>query len=216
MDGESSVRLGHGHSNSNRTLELIAQHGSDAFYKGEIAESIINTIQTTNGTVTLEDMANYKIISRKVASATYRGVELHAVGTPANGAVCLNILKIMEQFDLEDAHDTGLTWHRWDEAQRFAYGARLELGDPSFVGHMAEMEDAMISTEKAEEIRAMIQDNETMPVEYYDPKRLYTTDSHGTSHISAADASGMAVSLTTTVNLLFGAQIMDPLSGVIM
>ncbi|KAI6781745.1 Gamma-glutamyltranspeptidase-like protein [Emericellopsis cladophorae] len=209
--GETMTRPRYG-----RTLQLIAEHGSEAFYKGEIAESIIKTIQDTNGTMTLEDMANYKVISRKVASASYRGAQLHAVGTPANGAVCLNILKIMEQFDLEDADDMGLTWHRYDEAQRFAYGARLELGDPSFVAHMSEMEDDMISTAKAEEIRDLIRDDETMPVDYYDPKRLYTTDSHGTSHISAADASGMAVSLTTTVNLLFGAQIMDPLSGVII
>ncbi len=177
---------------------------------------MIKVIQDTNGTMTLDDLKNYKVISREVAKVTYRGVELHGIGAPANGAVCLNILKIMEQYDPADQKDVNLTMHRFDEAMRFAYSARLELGDPSFVGHMDEMEDEMLSEEKAKEIRGRILDNQTMPVEAYDPKLLYTTDSHGTSHISTADASGMATSLTTTINLLFGAQIMDPVSGVIL
>ena len=166
--------------------------------------------------MTLDDLKNYKVLSREVFGVNYRGAELYGVGAPANGAVCLNILKIMEQYDLADQKDVNLTMHRYDEAMRFAYGARLELGDPSFVSHMSEMEEEMISDEKAKEIQGLIMDNQTMPVEHYDAKRIYTTDSHGTSHISTADASGMAVSFTTTINLLFGAQIMDPLSGVIM
>lgn len=177
---------------------------------------MIKTIQETNGTMTLEDLKNYEVISREVAKVSYRGVELHGIGSPANGAVCLNILKVMEQYDREDRKDVNLTMHRFDEAMRFAYSARMELGDPSFVGHIDELEDEMLSEKKAKEIYNRILDDRTMPIEEYNPKFLYTAESHGTSHISTADASGMATSLTTTVNLLFGAQIMDPVSGVIM
>lgn len=166
--------------------------------------------------MTLDDMKNYKVLSREVLDIDYRGAKLHGIGSPANGAVCLNILKIMEQYDTADREDVNLTMHRFDEAMRFAYGARLELGDPTFVSRMSEIEGQMISGKKAKEIRDLIRDNQTMPVEHYDPKHLYTSDGHGTSHISTADASGMATSLTTTINLLFGAQIMDPVSGVIM
>lgn len=166
--------------------------------------------------MTLEDLQNYKVISREVASISYRGAELHGIGAPGSGAVALNILKIMEQYDLADRKDVNLTMHRFDEAMRFAFSARMELGDPDFVGHMGEFEDELLSDEKAKEVFGRILDDRTMPVEEYDPKHLYTTESHGTSHISTADASGMAASLTTTVNLLFGAQIMDPVSGVIM
>lgn len=166
--------------------------------------------------MTLHDLQNYEVITRDVANVTYRGVELHGMGAPAGGAVCLNILKIMEQYDPEDWKDINLTWHRFDEAMRFAYSARLELGDPSFVSHMPDFEEVMMSEERAAEIRGRIMDNQTMPVDSYDPKGIYTSESHGTSHIATADASGMATSLTTTINLLFGAQIMDPLSGVIM
>jgi gamma-glutamyltranspeptidase / glutathione hydrolase len=177
---------------------------------------MIAIIQETNGTMTLEDLKQYEVKSRRVPTISYRGLQLHGVGSPAGGAVGFSILKTMEQYDPEDWDDLGLSFHRFDESMRFAYGARLELGDPSFVDHVDEFEAEMLSDDTAEQIRGRIMDNQTQPVEHYDPRMLYTTESHGTSHIVTADQSGMATSLTTTINLLFGAQIMDPLSGVIM
>jgi gamma-glutamyltranspeptidase/glutathione hydrolase len=177
---------------------------------------MIAIIQETNGTMTLDDLRDYQVISRDVAKVSYRGVDLHGISAPAGGAVCLSILKTMEQYDLEDWQDVDLTTHRLVESMRFAYSARLQLGDPSFVDHMNSFQSQMISDKNARDIRNRILDNQTLPVTEYDPLKIYTTDSHGTSHISTADRSGMATSLTTTVNLLFGAQIMDPETGVIM
>jgi gamma-glutamyltranspeptidase/glutathione hydrolase len=62
----------------------------------------------------------------------------------------------------------------------------------------------------------MILDNTTQPVGVYDPSAMFTTDSAGTSHLVTADGGGMTVSATTTINLLFGARVMDPLTGVIL
>lgn len=177
---------------------------------------MIKVIQETNGTMTLDDLKDYKVISREVLNITYRGVELHGVGSPAGGAVGQSILKIMEQYDTAESADVNLTMHRFDEAMRFAYSARLGLGDPDFVDNMVSLEERMVSEEMAKEIRSRIMDNQTLPVEAYNPTGTYLKDSHGTSHISTADGSGMATSLTTTINLLFGAQIIDPVSGVIM
>jgi gamma-glutamyltranspeptidase/glutathione hydrolase len=53
-------------------------------------------------------------------------------------------------------------------------------------------------------------------IAYYDPTGLEVRDTPGTSHIVTADASGMAVTLTTTVNLLFGSTIMVPETGIII
>ncbi|POR37992.1 Gamma-glutamyltranspeptidase 1, partial [Tolypocladium paradoxum] len=64
--------------------------------------------------------------------------------------------------------------------------------------------------------RRRIADDHTQPVRAYDPRAVYAPGGHGTSHIVTADASGMATSLTTTVNLLFGAQLMDAASGVVL
>jgi gamma-glutamyltranspeptidase / glutathione hydrolase len=198
------------------TLVQIANYGSPAFYTGHIAESMIATIRQSNGSMTLSDLADYKIAVRAPLSATFRGYKLHTTGAPASGAVLLGILKAMEQYPLEDFADVNLTTHRFDEAMRFAYGARLELGDPDFVEGVQSTEEMLVSDEAARAIRKKINDRKTQPVEVYDPRMVYLPENHGTSHVVTADKDGMATSLTTTINLLFGARIKDPVSGVIL
>jgi len=93
---------------------------------------------------------------------------------------------------------------------------RANLGDPSFVDGLQEYLDEMVTDATAAEVRGKISDLHTLNVSAYDPKGLKSLQTHGTSHVVTADASGMAVSLTTTVNLLFGSQLMVPETGVIM
>lgn len=73
----------------------------------------------------------------------------------------------------------------------------------------------MISSQVASEVRAKIT-GQAHNVSYYDPAGLESLETPGTSQIVTADASGMAISLTTTVNLLFGSQLCVPETGVIM
>ncbi|KUI53213.1 Gamma-glutamyltranspeptidase 1 [Cytospora mali] len=198
------------------TLEKIGRHGADIFYKGEIAESIVKLVQSANGILTLSDMASYTALPKRPISISFRGFRLYSTGAPSSGSIMLSTLKTMEQYPQPDLADTNLTTHRFLEAMRFAYGARLELGDPAFVSDIEEFEEALLSLPKARDVRSRINDSSTLPVRDYDPGLLFPAESHGTSHIVAADASGMAISSTTTVNLLFGAQIMTPDSGVIL
>lgn len=176
---------------------------------------MINLIQANNGTMTMDDLKNYKILVRQPLSIDYRGYRVFANTAPSSGAITLSMLKTMEQYPLSDRKDANLTTHRFNEAMRFAYGARVELGDPNFIRHIEQYESNLISAAKAKEISSRIRDNETQPVEAYDPNRTYTAQGHGTSHIVAVDGSGMAISSTTTLNLLFGAQIMTPDTGII-
>jgi len=198
------------------TLEKIGKYGADAFYQGEIAESMISVLQRENGTMTLEDLRSYQAISREALEISYRGYKLYTSGAPSSGAVLMGILKIMEQYPVRDWEDVDLTIHRFSEAMRFAYGARLELGDPDFVPASRKVEKMLLSDSWARTVRGIILDNQTQPVEVYDPREIYTTDGQGTSHIVTADKKGMATSMTTTVNLLYGSLIMDPVTGVVL
>ena len=177
---------------------------------------MVKHIRSTNGTMTLDDLKNYTVVSRPVQSVSYRNLTLHTIGVPAGGSIALNILKTLEQFPMSDAEDVTLTAHRAAEAMRFGYGARAKLGDPAFIKGMQALEDELLDEDHAIYTRKRISDNHTLPVREYDPEGLLLPESHGTSHISTADKDGMAVSLTTTVNLLFGAQIMEPESGIIL
>lgn len=74
----------------------------------------------------------------------------------------------------------------------------------------------MLSEQVAAETRSKITDETHNNVSYYDPAGLESLPTNGTSEVVVADASGMAISLTTTVNLLFGSQVIVPETGVIM
>ncbi|KAF4337883.1 gamma-glutamyltransferase [Fusarium beomiforme] len=198
-----------------RTLQAIADHGADVFYTGPFAESMVKTIQDTNGTVTLDDYKNYKVISREVLHTEYKGYDVYGIPAPAGGAVSLNILNTMNGYTHQD-EDRNTTLHIYIEAMKFAYGARLRLGDPAFVDGVPELEREMLNATTGETIRKKIDPRKTQNIKKYDPDGIYSSDGHGTSHIVTADGDGMAVSLTTTVNLIFGSFLMDPLTGVIL
>lgn len=198
------------------TLEVIANEGADAFYTGAIANATISALRKANGTMTLEDLKNYKVAIRKPAQITYRGFKLTSCSAPAGGVVALSALKIVEGYkDFGDPASINLTTHRLDEAIRFAYGERGNLGDPSFFPNLTAYQQNMLSEATAAEIRSKM-DSTSHNVSYYDPGGIESLETPGTSHVVTADARGMAVSLTTTINLLFGSQLMVPETGVIM
>ena len=199
------------------TLETVAQHGPDAFYTGAIANATITALRAANGTMTLADLKNYSVAIRDPAAINYKGHKVTSTTAPSGGIVALAILKIFGEFNENgDPAAINITTHRLDESMRWAYGERTELGDPSFESNVTAFEAKMISDETAEYIRSKISNTQTFNVSYYDPQGIEELPTPGTSHTVTADQSGMAVSLTTTVNLLFGSQLMVPETGVVM
>lgn len=199
------------------TLDTLAQDGPDAFYNGPIAEATIRALQAQNGTMTLEDLQNYTVAIRKPSTITYRDYKLTACSAPSGGEVALATLKILEGYsDVGDPENINLTTHRLDESMKFAYGMRAELGDPLFLTGIDTYQEQMLSEATAEEIRGKISDTQTFDISYYNPKGLESLETPGTSHIVTADHTGLAITLTTTVNLLFGSKLVVPETGVIM
>ncbi|KEF51898.1 gamma-glutamyltransferase [Exophiala aquamarina CBS 119918] len=199
------------------TLETISEKGPDAFYTGSIAETMIAALQEENGTMTMEDLRDYKVSIRPAANITYRGYRIFGCSAPSSGAVALSVLKTVEGYsDFFAADKANLSTHRLDEAIRFGYGERTNLGDPSFVANISDYQDDMLSDRSAAQIRGKILDTRTLNVSAYDPSGIESLETPGTSHIVTADADGMAITLTTTVNLLFGSQLLVPETGIIM
>lgn len=177
---------------------------------------MISLIQKTNGVMTMEDLDGYTVNVKPPLNITFGDFRLFATEAPSSGAVTFSMFKTMQQYAPEGFTDINLTTHRFVEAMKFAYGARLQFGDPAFVKNASELETFLLRDDTAQDIRGRILDDRTQPVEAYDPLSLYMPESHGTSHVVAADASGLTVSSTTTINLLFGAQIMTPDTGIIL
>ncbi|KFY34073.1 hypothetical protein V494_07079 [Pseudogymnoascus sp. VKM F-4513 (FW-928)] len=199
-----------------KTLRTIAKQGASAFYEGPIADATIRALQLANGSMTLDDMSKYEIITRKPVSIDYRGYKMFSTGAPSSGAVALNTFKIIEGYNMSDPDNLKLNTHRLDEAIKFSYGNRNELGDPDFVEGIADFQSQMLDTANASATRNKISDDHTLDPTAYNPKRLSHPDSHGTSHVVTSDASGLSITLTTTVNLSFGSRLCVPETGIIM
>lgn len=177
---------------------------------------MVKAVQDANGTMTAKDLSDYKVVVRDAISIDYRGFKLYSTGSPSSGSVALSILKTIEGYGVTGLKHLDLNTHRLTEAIRFAYGARYELGDPAYVKGVDAFETTMLLPKTAAEIRHKILDSHTKNVSDYNPKHLYLPETHGTSHVVTADKSGMSITLTTTINLWFGSQVIVPETGIIM
>jgi gamma-glutamyltranspeptidase/glutathione hydrolase len=138
-----------------------------------------------------------------------------------SGTITLSALNILAGFDMSNATNLDVSTQRLVEAIKFAYGQRGELADPQYVLNVTELEHLFLEPTTGDVIRRLIHDNSTyQPTEYNPSTYLSIIDENasgvqdsGTSHMVTADESGLVVSLTTTVNLYWGSQIMVPETG---
>lgn len=198
------------------TLETISMWGPDAFYTGPIANATITALRKSNGTMTLDDLKNYTVAIREPLSVDYKGFKVTGTGAPSGGSVLLSILNIFGGYDTSDPAQINVTTQYLDESMRWAYGERTNLGDPSFVSNVTAYQAQMIAPATGATIRSKISKSRTYNVSYYDPAGIQELATPGTSAVMSADQQGMAISLTTTINLLFGSQVLVPETGVIM
>ncbi|KAJ2709456.1 hypothetical protein H4R19_004242 [Coemansia spiralis] len=196
------------------TLEAIARDGPRAFYEGRIARSLTTAIQDNGGILTMDDFAAYRPVDRQPIEGFYHGRKILTGAPPTSGSILLNMLNIVEGYTLALEGPAAVNYHRLVEAMKFGAAQRTFLADPSFVDIGANV-SRQISKQFASDIRANISDTETFGLAHYAPE-YDVLNNHGTTHISVLDKDEMAVSLTSTINLEFGARIMDPRTGVIL
>ncbi|KAG1900607.1 gamma-glutamyltranspeptidase [Suillus fuscotomentosus] len=202
-------------TNYSRTLATIASEGPNVFYKGPIADSIIRKVQATGGIMTNGDLENYTVKVDHALQGTYRDKKVYTSCAPTSGPVLLHILNLLERYDFIGEGRTGLNIHRFIEALKFGFAARTKIGDLAYVTN-GTARVAEISTKTyADAVALNLTDDRTHTPEYYNPEFDVKID-HGTSHTSVLDKDGMAVALTTTVNLVFGSMVLDPETGIIL
>ena len=107
------------------SLEMIAKGGRDAFYKGELAARITKDLQARDGLLTAADFAAHKSDWVETISTNYRGYDVHEMPPNTQGIVALEMLNILEGFDLKAmGHNSGAYLHHLVEAKRIAFADR--------------------------------------------------------------------------------------------
>jgi len=200
------------------SLRLIAAQGPEPLHRGEIADRIVAAVRGASwnpGRMTVADLANYRAVERPVVCGAFRTYRVCGMGPPSSGGVAVaQILGLMDHFALPARNPFADIAHIGIEAGKLAFADRAAyLGDPDFVPvpTLGLIDPAyltaraqLIDVDRAGTPRA---GNPPWRRAAFQPADSFAEDS-GTSHVSIVDRFGNAVSMTTTIEDVFGARIM--------
>ena len=181
------------------TLEMIAEGGRDAFYEGEIAQTIDAYMERIGGHLRLEDLQEHEANWVDPVSVDYRGVEVFELPPNGQGIAALQMLQILEGFDLESMeHNSTDYLHVQTEAKKLVFEDRARFyADLAFADVPVE---ELVSDEYAAERRAMIEMDEVLSEPSHGDPRTITSateklEEGDTIYLTVADSTGMMVSL---------------------
>lgn len=202
------------------TLATIARTEGEDFYRGEIAERMAADIQANGGAVTLESLQDYRAEDALIVYGSYRGYDLVGSYIPAAGALAIEALQILENFDLKYMPSPdrtilvglalALAFQDWSlqgspdmaaqlTSKGWAAQRAAQLVGP--VGPPGGWETGAALASVGAGIPAWASEN-TGPVDHL-------SGGH-TTHLSTADASGMMVALTQTLGPNMGSKVVTP------
>ncbi|WP_254605175.1 gamma-glutamyltransferase family protein, partial [Sphingomonas bacterium] len=173
-----------------RTYRAIAAGGRDAFYAGEIAATIERYFKRVGGWMTRADLAAHHSAWVTPYTTDYRGTTVHALGENTQGIATLQMLNMIERYDVAGAGFQSPQAIHWAiEAKRLAYEDRARYyADPRFAKVPVEW---LISKDYAASRAALIR-----PDRILTPVHPGQAPSHGdTTYFTAADKDGMMVSM---------------------
>jgi len=175
------------------TLSRIANEGPDEFYEGETGHRIAADFAANGGTLTAEDLRRYAPDVGHPIQGSYKDLTVLALPPPYMGPLTLEILNIIEGWDLASlGWNTPTYLDRLARAMQVAFRDHVTwVADPDFEENPT---PRMISKEYAAEMRQLIEaGNEWSQVEMIFPRKSSPTD---TTHVSVADGVGNAALIT--------------------
>ncbi|CAM3876210.1 gamma-glutamyltransferase [Rheinheimera salexigens] len=201
-----------------KTLEVIASKGAAGFYSGEIAQEIANTVQNAKinpGQLQLSDLANYQTVQREPVCMLYRLYKVCGMAPPSSGGIAvMQILGMLEQYDLAKvAPDSVQATHLISQAAKLAFADReLYMADPDFVAVPVNgMIDRQYLAQRGKLIpshKAGVKAQAGSPALAPAVAASEAIEFPNTSHLSIVDAQGNAVSMTTSIENVFGSGLM--------
>ncbi|HEX2148497.1 MAG TPA: gamma-glutamyltransferase family protein, partial [Pseudorhizobium sp.] len=204
------------------TLRAIASGGADAFYKGPIADAVVNTVREAAGNpgvLSLSDLANYRIKEREAVCITYRALDLCGMRPPSSGGVAVaQMLGMLENFDIRGLGPRNPeSWRLIGDAQRLAFADRERyLADTDFVPAPIK---GLLSKDYLADRATLLDTDKALPADAvkagepeWDHALLFgdgeAVELSSTSHFSIVDRDGNVVSMTTTIENGFGSRLM--------
>ncbi len=198
-----------------KTLREISSKGQDGFYKGWVAEAIVNSSKAGKGIIAQADLDRYKTRELAPVECDYRGYHVVSAPPPSSGGVVIcEILNILEGYPMPElGFRSAQGMHYQIEAMRHAYVDRNSyLGDPDFVKNPVER---LLDKGYADTLRKAIDPQKAAVSKDLAPG-IVPHEGNNTTHYSIVDKWGNAVSVTYTLNDWFGAGVMASTTGVLL
>jgi gamma-glutamyltranspeptidase/glutathione hydrolase len=195
-----------------RTLTRYGLEG-ERFIRGPLAESVADAVRAAGGVMTADDLRQYRPIERPALTGVFQGATIVTAPAPsAGGLIVLEALAQLEALGAGGAAWTAgssATTHALADAWRHGFDDRARyVGDP---GEGRDPAVALLDRERLARRHRAFDPSHARPLVVIEPAR-----DHGTTHLCVIDADGMAVSLTTTVNLAFGSRVVVPSMDVLL
>jgi gamma-glutamyltranspeptidase / glutathione hydrolase len=210
LDGERAPRAGEWFRNPDfaASLRQIAAEGPDALYGGTLGARVAEGIQELGGFVTLDDLREHRSQWVEPISAEYRGHRLWEIPPPGQGIAALQMLRILEPFDLGAmGHNSAEYLHHLVEAKKLAYADLTgHIADPRF---METTPEVLLSDRYIAGRRNLIEPHRAM--ERADPGDAVTESE--TIYLTAADGEGNMISFINSVFSAFGSGVVVPGTG---
>jgi gamma-glutamyltranspeptidase/glutathione hydrolase len=196
-------------------LREIADRGADGFYLGRAAEKIAAEMQHAGGLITQDDLAAYQAKFREPVRGTYRGFEIVSVPPSSSGGTTLvEELNILENFELRpQGRFSADTLHLMVESARRAYRDRAcYLGDPDRV----RLPIKLTQKDYAKSLAAGIDRHRATPSTTLAGEIPIAREAEHTTHFSIIDRDGTALSMTYTLESLYGSKVVVTGAGFVL
>ena len=201
-----------------QTLKVLSEQGVGAFYAGDLAKTIVATVQGAEnaGVLSEVDLAIYRVKERPAVCASYRAHEVCGMGPPSSGAIAVGqTLGMLEGYDLSAGPNDVTVRRLIGDASRLAFADRGRyVADSDFVPVPVE---GMLDTSYLSERGALLAGDDALPEvaagnPTFDHALNWADDEAielpSTSHISIVDSFGNVASMTTTIENGFGSRLM--------
>lgn len=179
------------------TLRLIQEQGSDAFYKGAIAEDLAKSTS-----LTMDDLEHYKVNKSKAIEGSFNGYTVYGAGAPLSGVVLIQMLEMAQILDIPDP-DTDPDGYLSDLSRitGLAYSDRYyTITDPDFYDSGTNAQEYVQSLVADKYVRGLLGEGDSGAAGY-DHEKPETTS------YSIVDSNGLVVSSTNTLSGFWGSQL---------
>ena len=177
-----------------RSLERIAEGGAEVFYRGDMAHAMAADMQERGGLLGMQDFTSYQVREKPVVWGDYRGLRVASNPPPSGGASLIELLQILDHFDLAALEHGGPEHLRLlAEAMKWmTIDKDAHMGDPDFVDVPLEM---LLSRDHA----AMLAERIRSGARAHVPRAEKAADPPDTTVACVIDGEGNAVALTHTL-----------------